>query len=405
MVSKLKKDSFEFSMCKFIAEVMKVNGSDYPGRTLYQLYIAIQKHLELNGVFWKLVDGPDFSKLCCCLDNVMKECAANNIGMVKRQAQVISYSFENKLWEDKKLGEEMPDQLRSTVLFLLGINIGLQAGDEHYNLCRLTSEHPSQLTFQMNDYGVKCLVYTEDTVTKANDGGLKSMRNEHKIVWVYPSSNVTCCPVCLVEKYMKLCPPITPNTKKFNFYLRSLEKYSPTQWYSEQVVGLNTIKKVIKKMLENAKLDGFFTNHSLRCSGTTRLFNEGIDRKLVKEFTSHRSDAVDAYQITSHEQREQMSKIISGVDKETEAKKQFKIVNVDGQMKEIKPCTKKTTPPTHSDVEIVMSENSGGKGMACSCGKQQVKVSETSQIGDVISQIVNANHRSKATIKIEIEFN
>ena len=43
-------------------------------------------------------------------------------------------------------------------------------------------------------------------------------------------------------------------------------------------------------MLNNAKLNGFFTNHSLRCSGTTRLFQNGIDRKLVKESTGHTSD-------------------------------------------------------------------------------------------------------------------
>ena len=53
-------------------------------------------------------------------------------------------------------------------------------------------------------------------------------------------------------------------------------------------------------------------NHSLHRTGTTRLFRVGVDRKLVKEFTGHSSDAVDAYLTTSHEQREKLCNIISG---------------------------------------------------------------------------------------------
>ena len=64
-------------------------------------------------------------------------------------------------------------------------------------------------------------------------------------------------------------------------------------------------------MMKEANIEGFFTNHSLRHSGGTRLFRAGVDCKLVKEVTGHRSGAVDRYQITSHEQHEKMSKIIA----------------------------------------------------------------------------------------------
>ena len=56
-----------------------------------------------------------------------------------------------------------------------------------------------------------------------------------------------------------------------------------------------------------------FTNHSLRRSGATRLFQANVDRKLVKEATGHSSDAVDAYQVTSDQQRQRLSKVIAGV--------------------------------------------------------------------------------------------
>ena len=200
------------------------------------------------------------------------------------------------------MGEDSPDKLRSTVFFLLGINLGLHAGDEHYYLHRHSPYLESQLTFKMNDQGVRCLVYQEDMVTKTHDSGLNSMRKDHKIVWVYPSFNIQRCPVRLVDKYLGLCPPVDNEKKRNNMYLRSLTKTTPAQWYSTRVLGINAVKKTVGSLLKDAKLDGYFTNHSLCRSSTTRLFQAGVDHKLVKEFTGHSSDAVDKYQITSHDQ-------------------------------------------------------------------------------------------------------
>ena len=117
----------------------------------------------------------------------MKQRARENIGNVVRQAQVISMQHEETMWSQGVLGEDTPDKLRNTVLFLLGINIGLCACDEHYYLRRNCLEKPLQIQFENNSEGVRCLVYQEDLVTKTNDGGLKHMKKQRKIVWVYPS--------------------------------------------------------------------------------------------------------------------------------------------------------------------------------------------------------------------------
>ena len=87
-------------------------------------------------------------------------------------------------------------------------------------------------------------------------------------------------------------------------------------------MGQNSLAKVIKTMLHDSRIDGFFTGHSLRRSGTTRLFQAGVDRKLIKEMSGHRSDAVDCYAITSDDQRAKLSAIIGGEndDKTSESK-------------------------------------------------------------------------------------
>ena len=131
----LEKDNFEYSMMRFVPEVTKSKGKGaYPGRTLYQLCTSIQKYLNINRIPWKLVKGNEFQELQVVLDNVMKERASDNIGMVKKQAEVITYEYENELWQKGLLGEHDADTLRNTVLFLIGINCVLRAGDEHYYL-------------------------------------------------------------------------------------------------------------------------------------------------------------------------------------------------------------------------------------------------------------------------------
>ena len=389
-IGKLSKEKFEYAMCRFIPEVRKLkSGEDYPGKTLYEMCVSIQKYCNINGKKWKLVDGPDFNDLRNVLDNVMKERVLRNIGMVKKQAQVLSLDFESKMWERGILGEDTPDKLRDTVLFLIGTNVGLRAGDEHQALRRYSPWQPSQFTFQRNDKGVRCVVYTEDTVTKTHDGGLNSMRKTKKVAWIYPSSNVSRCPVRLIDKYMGLCPSVTDPKVKAAFYLRSLSRTTPAQWYSNRVLGVHAIRKTVKELLKNSELDGFFSNHSLRRTGTTRLFNAGVDRKIVKEFTGHTSDAVDQYQITSHAQREELSKIIAGEKS-----------NV-GSDANVKSVEKKEEP--ENCVEIEVKNKSNANELQCSSTRKNVNLKDTQGVGQMINDVLEGRNYGKIKIKLEIE--
>ena len=95
--------------------------------------------------------------------------------------------------------------------------------------------------------------------------------------------------------------------------------------------------------------DKFYSNHSLRRSGTTHLFRAGIDRKLVKEFTGHTSDAVDSYQITSNKQRAMLSNVIQGPKQQSNGQSDGNVHRND----------------THK-IEVELSQKIGLK-VACSC--------------------------------------
>ena len=226
-LEQVTKGDLAYCLCRFVPEVTKSRGDGpYPGKTLYQMVIAIQKHLWVNKIHWRLVEDPEFSEFKTVLDNVMQERTRQNVGVTKKQAQVITYEFEEKLWKEGVLGEDTPDKLRQTVLFLIGINLFLRAVDKHYNLRRDVPGKDSQLSVQYNDFGDKCIVYKEDNVTKTRDGGLADMNYECKEVWIFPNKeNVQHCPVRVIQKYLSLCPK--NYFKKDNFYLQSLQKPTP----------------------------------------------------------------------------------------------------------------------------------------------------------------------------------
>ena len=110
------KESFSEAFCYFIPEVTKVKGDGmYPAKTLYQMVVAIQKHLNVNKLPWHLLDDKKFSNVRIMLDNVMKEKTEMSVGTVKKQAELITYEQENLLWQEGILGEDEPDKLCDTI--------------------------------------------------------------------------------------------------------------------------------------------------------------------------------------------------------------------------------------------------------------------------------------------------
>ena len=87
----------------------------------------------------------------------------------------------------------------------------------------------------------------------------------------------------MINQKVSLCP--SNYVMKDNFYLQSLQKLTPKQWYAGQVVGTHTLSKV----------ERYFANHSARCTGGTRLFQVGVDCKLVKESSGDTSDTVNKF--------------------------------------------------------------------------------------------------------------
>ncbi len=72
-IQNLTKASLSYALVHFIQEITKLDGTDYPPKTLYEIVIGVQMILEAQGLYWKLLDNtePLFANIKYTLDNTM----------------------------------------------------------------------------------------------------------------------------------------------------------------------------------------------------------------------------------------------------------------------------------------------------------------------------------------------
>ena len=185
----------------FVAEVTNKDGNEYRPNTIYELIISIQHFLRNNGRFVRFLDDAEFQSMRQILDAKMKNPSRQGIGANKRQADVITEEQENILWENGILGSDNPEQLLDTLIFQLGLNFALRAGQEHRNLRHGSL---SQVQVKTDLKGKKYLEYAED-VSKTNTGGLAHRKVQQKVTRAYENNDTSQrCPVRIYEKYISL---------------------------------------------------------------------------------------------------------------------------------------------------------------------------------------------------------
>ena len=226
-MSTICTESFLFGMKRFITEIRKLDGTDFPAKTLYQIVICVQFHLESMGLVWKLLDDKEFTELKFTLDNTMKQWVASGIAINVKKADIISVVEEDILWERGILGSVNPEQWLQTILYVVGLNCALHAGKEHRALHSIPFD--SQFQWVRDNYhGQYFLCYTGDLGMKTNKGGIKHHKIEAKTVDVYPIQNSYSCPVCIIGFYLSVLPV---NCTHNAFYLQPLKNYTPTCWF------------------------------------------------------------------------------------------------------------------------------------------------------------------------------
>ncbi len=304
----LDKLNLSTALCAFLSDVKRADGSEYPGKTLYSLLIMIQLDLKKSRLDWKLLDDKEFLSVRNTLDNLMKERAQSQVG-VEKKFDPITVDNEEELWSQGLLGSDNPKQLRETVMYLVGLSFALR-GRKEQQLLRCPLYDP-QITVQSQADGTKFLEYREDLQSKSNQGGLATRKWQPKIVKVLGNSDPSRNIMLLYDKYVSLLPLDLKCNALYKYELPP-GKVTAHTWYQDCPLGVNAVSKVVNTLMSRAGIPGHFTNHSLRVTAATRMFNAGIKEQVVKECMGHKSNTIWVYKRMSDSVLEQAEKAAIG---------------------------------------------------------------------------------------------
>ena len=303
----ITEQNLVYALCRFLREIKKLNGEQFPAKTLYEVVMYLQFHLESIGYMWRLLSSNIFVDLKYTLDNVMKERASDNVGGPVKKAEVLSDVDIDILWKNGFLGYDNPEKLLNTVFITVGMSCALRAGKEHQKLRSIPFN--SQFSWQVDTCGRSYLKYVEDLGMKTNKGSLKHHQISPKDVYVYPIPRWYRCPVMIISKYLSLLPP---DRKCKSFYLQPRKKFSVNSWFQDKPVGINKLQGMICELCKNGGIPGYYTNHSLRATAATHLYQNNVDEQIIQEFTGHCSIAVREYKRTSDDQKLMASNCVMG---------------------------------------------------------------------------------------------
>lgn len=300
-----KADVLNYWLPRFVNEARKADGSPYPPRTINQILAALQRYmLGENHLLPRFLNRHDatFRPIHNACDAVYHALHSSGVGVSVRHTSIISAEEEDKLWDNGILGIDTPKSLQRAIFYYVGKRFCLRGGDEQRRL------GPSHFKRSSNP---DCLTYVEFS-SKNNCGRLKDLRYENKEVPcpAIPEERPKCL-VYLFDIYLSKLP-------KYAFdedilYLRP-KRVAPSdpnaKWYDNVAVGKNTLSTMVKDMCGEADILGK-TNHSLRATGASSMFNNDVSEAVIQKVTGHRSlDALRTYERVSVDQHKAVSKVL-----------------------------------------------------------------------------------------------
>ena len=99
----------------------KRNGEEYPPNTLLHILFGLSRHFRTTGN--PTIDFKDaqFAELWVTVDAEMRRIQKKGVGSKKRQAEPITESEEDQLWEKGELEDHIPQTLLNTVVYMVGL--------------------------------------------------------------------------------------------------------------------------------------------------------------------------------------------------------------------------------------------------------------------------------------------
>ncbi|XP_017473394.1 PREDICTED: zinc finger MYM-type protein 4 [Rhagoletis zephyria] len=236
-------DELNYSLCLFVKEVRKPNGTEYAPDTIYYLVLGIQQYLYENGRIDNIFTDPYYERFTDCLDEV-----ARKFSVLYNDSQyIVTRVEEEHLWECKQLGAHSPHVLLSTLMFFNTKHFNLTTVEEHMQLSfshiMKHWKRSAQNAKMPGTRNVLLRFYPPQAGLDANPRKKKVYEQQEN------EENPLRCPVRLYEFYLSKCPE-SVKTRNDVFYLqpeRSCVPDSPV-WYSTQALSQESLQKMLHRV-------------------------------------------------------------------------------------------------------------------------------------------------------------
>ena len=144
-------------------------------------------------------------------------------------------------------------------------------------------------------------------------GGRKQLNLTNKSVRYYSQPLLgNRCHVHLLRLYISKLPSVA--VEKDLFYCKPLQQVTNEDvWYCAVPMGHNTLDRKLKEIFTAADLNtDCISNHSLRATLISRMYNAKVPEKLIMERSGHLSkEGVRSYERTSTEQIQSICKTLA----------------------------------------------------------------------------------------------
>ena len=177
---------------------------------------------------------------------------------------------------ERPAGNVDTKDITANSIFFVGLNFVLRGVQEQHDLIRSQFVRVPQ---DMQIYDESVYYEYREYISKNNQHRFKDINAKNKTVKAFALPGNDHCIVKLLDKYLSLLP-----ADATHFYMRAKDK-TPSNpsvsSFTNQRVGINVLKNVLTELSEKSGIQVRYTNHSLRTTAITRMFNgESYSRNI-----------------------------------------------------------------------------------------------------------------------------
>lgn len=294
---------------KFYAEVKSEKGQPLTPSALTGIRAAIHRHITSAPLSrnMNILQDSDFmsankmfeskTKLFTKDNNVKPQHKASiETGDMEKIAKYFREGQSDGVWTSN-------ERLLEFVWFTICFHFGRRGREGWRELTKHSFEIKS------DDRGVRYLAEKLTEQTKNHQGGSKQSDQLYSDVRMYETSTAL-DPVAAFEFYLTKshpgCEALLQTTNK-------LANATSNTWYKNEPLGKNTISKIMERISSKAGLSQRYTNHCVRASTVTSLYQRGVDTKTICTITKHKDERSLSHYIsgTTSEQKRETSRLLT----------------------------------------------------------------------------------------------